>query len=38
VLLRGAGHDALAAAPDTGVNTVSGEGLEAALGGADVVI
>src|SRR5262245_54650180 len=38
VLLRGAGHDALAAAPDTGVNTVTGEGLEAALDGADVVI
>src|SRR5688572_11838782 len=37
-LLRGAGHDALAAAPDTGVNTVTGEGLEAALDGADVVI
>jgi uncharacterized protein YbjT (DUF2867 family) len=38
VLLRGAGHDALAAAPDTGVNTVTGEGLEAALEGAEVVI
>jgi len=38
VLLRGAGHDALAAAPNTGVNTVTGEGLEAALDGADVVI
>ena len=38
VLLRGAGHEALAAAPDTGVNTVTGEGLEAALDGADVVI
>lgn len=38
VLLRGAGHDALAAAPDTGVNTLTGEGLEAALDGADVVI
>ena len=36
--LRGAGHDALAAAPDTGVNTVTGEGLEAALDGAAVVI
>jgi uncharacterized protein YbjT (DUF2867 family) len=38
VLLRRAGHDALAAAPDTGVNTLTGEGLEAALDGADVVI
>jgi uncharacterized protein YbjT (DUF2867 family) len=38
VLLRGAGHVALAAAPDTGVNTVTGEGLEAALEGADVVV
>ena len=27
LLLRSAGHDALAAAPDTGVNTVTGEGL-----------
>lgn len=38
VLLRGAGHDALAAAPKTGVDTVTGEGLEAALDGADVVV
>jgi len=38
VLLRRAGHDALAAAPDTGVNTLTGEGLEAALNGASVVI
>jgi uncharacterized protein YbjT (DUF2867 family) len=38
VHLRGAGHDALAAAPDTGVNTVTGEGLEAALDGADAVV
>ena len=38
VLLRGAGHDAVAAAPSTGVNTVTGEGLEAALDGADVVV
>jgi len=37
-LLRSAGHDAVAAAPDTGVNTVTGEGLEAALDGANVVI
>ena len=38
VLLRGAGHDALAAAPNTGVNTVTGKGLEAALDAADVVV
>jgi uncharacterized protein YbjT (DUF2867 family) len=38
VLLRAAGHDALAAAPNTGVNTVTGEGLEAALDAAEVVI
>jgi uncharacterized protein YbjT (DUF2867 family) len=38
MLLRNAGHDVLAAAPDTGVNTVTGEGLEAALDGADTVI
>lgn len=36
--LRGGGHDALAAAPNTGVNTLTGEGLEAALKGAEVVI
>jgi uncharacterized protein YbjT (DUF2867 family) len=36
--LRDAGHEALAASPDTGVNTVTGEGLEEALGGAEVVV
>ena len=36
--LRSAGHDVMAAAPNTGVNTVTGEGLEAALEGAHVVI
>ena len=36
-ILRSAGHDALAAAPSTGVNTVTGEGLEAAMAGARVV-
>ncbi|NLG62094.1 MAG: NAD(P)H-binding protein [Candidatus Cloacimonetes bacterium] len=36
--LRVQGHDALAAAPDTGVNTVTGEGLDDVLRGADVVI
>jgi len=35
--LRERGHEALAAAPDTGVNTLTGEGLAAALEGASVV-
>lgn len=38
VLLRDAGHDVVAAAPNTGVDTASGEGLAAALAGADTVI
>ena len=37
-LLRDAGHDALTAAPSTGVNTVTGEGLDEALADAQVVI
>jgi uncharacterized protein YbjT (DUF2867 family) len=37
-LLRSAGHEALAAAPNTGVNTLTGEGLDAALDAADVVV
>ena len=32
------GHDAVAAVPNTGVNTITGEGLAEALAGADVVI
>jgi uncharacterized protein YbjT (DUF2867 family) len=36
--LRGANHDVLAAAPNTGVNTVTREGLGAALDAAHVVI
>jgi uncharacterized protein YbjT (DUF2867 family) len=32
------GHEALAAAPDTGVNTLTGEGLDEALEGAQVVV
>jgi uncharacterized protein YbjT (DUF2867 family) len=32
------GHDALAAAPSTGVNTLTGEGLSTALRGAEVVV
>ncbi|MEU0249052.1 NAD(P)H-binding protein [Streptomyces sp. NPDC006235] len=37
-LLRGKGHDAVAAAPSTGVDTLTGEGLAEALKGADVVV
>jgi uncharacterized protein YbjT (DUF2867 family) len=36
--LRGRGHDVVAAAPDTGVNTITGEGLDQALEGAQVVV
>ena len=32
------GHEAVAASPNTGVNTITGEGLEAVLAGADVVV
>jgi uncharacterized protein YbjT (DUF2867 family) len=36
--LREGGHEALAASPDTGVNTITGKGLAEALEGADVVV
>src|SRR6516162_3902745 len=36
--LRQQGHDVLAASPSSGVNTVTGEGLAHALGGAQVVV
>ncbi|MGX1789688.1 SDR family oxidoreductase [Bosea sp. NPDC055332] len=36
--LKARGHDALAAAPNTGVNTITREGLAEALDGADVVV
>ena len=36
--LRERGHDALAASPSSGVNTVTGEGLAEALAGAQVVV
>ena len=36
--LRERGHDAVAAAPGTGVNTLTGEGLAEALQGAAVVV
>jgi uncharacterized protein YbjT (DUF2867 family) len=36
--LKGKGHEAIAAAPNTGVNTITGEGLAEALRGAQVVV
>ena len=36
--LKQKGHEAVAAAPNTGVNTITGEGLAAALAGAEVVV
>ncbi len=36
--LRERGHDAVAAAPDTGVNTITGDGLAEVLQGASVVV
>ena len=36
--LREAGHDPLPASPDSGVDTLTGEGLEEALEGAEVVV
>jgi uncharacterized protein YbjT (DUF2867 family) len=36
--LRQKGHDVLAASPNTGVDTLTGEGLDAALKGAEVVV
>jgi uncharacterized protein YbjT (DUF2867 family) len=37
-LLRNGGHDVLAASPQNGVNTITGDGLKEALEGADVVV
>jgi uncharacterized protein YbjT (DUF2867 family) len=37
-ILRQGGHDVIAASPRSGVNTITGEGLAAALAGAQVVI
>jgi uncharacterized protein YbjT (DUF2867 family) len=37
-LLQARGHEALAASPNSGVNTLTGEGLDAALEGCDVVV
>ncbi len=36
--LRKAGHEVLAASPNSGVNTITGEGLKAAVAGAQVVV
>jgi uncharacterized protein YbjT (DUF2867 family) len=36
--LRQGGHDVVAASPNTGVNTITGEGLKEAIAGAQVVI
>jgi uncharacterized protein YbjT (DUF2867 family) len=36
--LRADGHDPLAASPDTGVDVITGKGLDEALAGADVVV
>src|SRR6201982_59668 len=36
--LKQKGHDALAAAPNTGVNTITGKGLKEAMAGAQVVV
>src|SRR5712664_1967930 len=38
VILRQGGHEVVAASPNTGVNTITGEGLKGALAGAQVVI
>src|SRR5271166_6920175 len=37
-ILRRGGHEVVAASPNTGVNTITGEGLKEALAGAQVVI
>ena len=37
-MLAGHGHEAVPASPDTGVNTLTGEGLAEGLAGADVVV
>jgi len=37
-ILRQRGHEVVAASPNTGVNTITGEGLEAVLAGTQVVI
>lgn len=36
--LKAGGHEVVAAAPSTGVNSLTGDGLEAALSGANVIV
>ena len=36
--LRQKGHEVIAASPSTGVNTITGEGLDRALSGAEIVV
>jgi len=37
-ILKAKGHDAIAAAPNTGINTITGEGLKEAIAGTQVVV
>src|SRR3954467_11566370 len=37
-ILRQGGHEVLAASPNTGVNTITGQGLKEAVAGAQVVV
>jgi uncharacterized protein YbjT (DUF2867 family) len=37
-ILRQGGHEVVAASPNTGVNTITGEGVKEAVAGAQVVI
>ena len=37
-ILRKGGHEVIAASPDNGVNTITGEGLKDAMAGTSVVI
>jgi uncharacterized protein YbjT (DUF2867 family) len=37
-ILRKRGHEAIAASPNSGVNTITGEGLDQALANTDVVV
>jgi uncharacterized protein YbjT (DUF2867 family) len=37
-ILRLGGHEVVAASPDTGVNTITGEGIREVMAGAQVVI
>ena len=37
-ILRGGGHEVIAASPKNGINSITGEGLQEAMAGAQVVI